>query len=427
MIYLEGNQKDQEIVTSSSAHKVLTLYPITLGKDYEYQFKEEEGMMEPQWEIFYGKLPNGIKLEQSGKLHGKLTGKQEEYKGKKYNFLVKAFEKSDKSKVSFFDAHLEVNTDSTGDTTPKVFNIKDDIRMIIGYEQGAASSLDRKQSLFVDFYFNFPILVDYRHDNWLKSKLSLWGNIRLTSTPLDIESKIEDITTRAGLVSKIKEVKINQVAQAVEFQGGLEFRISRNRKKKNHSFNFILGMNATTPISVKESIEIFKISDDVKNEYKKNEITGEVYDYEGKEYVALVPPGRDKFFRQYYMGFRLKSNITQKVKKGDNDKTETVSRFPATLDLVYGWKDRGTKGFFKGFFKFELFLPLKLGNNLNVYLFGSLMFITTKTKLSDHLLLESAPDGVTYPADNILKIITPEIYRDFYRVGIGIDVVNIFD
>lgn len=298
-------------------------------------------------------------------------------------------------------------------------------RAIIGFEQSAASSLDRKQGLFVDLSFFFPIVLDPTQKgnkaSWIKSKFSIWGNIRLTSTPLNIESNIEELSTDGGFVSKISEVKINQVAQAVEFQGGLEFRLLPWKPKEvNHNFNFIAGVNASTPISVKEAIAIFEISEDIKTQYPNE-------DYTGIEYVALVPPSRDKFFRQYYLGFRLKSNITQKKKNEENEITQTKSSFPAVLDIVYGWKDRGTHGPLRGFFKAEFFIPLRLGNTLNVYLFGSIILKTSKTKLSDHLFLKSAPEEVTYPAANILRITTPEINRDFYRVGIGIDVLSIFD
>lgn len=397
MTHLGGNQKDQEITelyqlghpaTSSHAHKILTLNPISFMENYEYLFKEEGRMKEPPEESKESleETQTEVKTVQTNETDPEKTEEKEEPENEK------------KKKISLTDIIC---------------------RAIVGHEQSAASSLDRKQGLFVDLYLNFPILEDDKQDNWLKSKFSFWSNIKLTSTPLNVESNIEELATGGGFVSQLKEVKINQVAQAVEFQGGLEYRISRNSENKNHSFNFILGINATTPISVKEAIEIFEISDDIKTQYPNE-------DYTGKEYVALVPPSRDKFFRQYYLGFRLKSNITRREKKEENKITQTGSSFPATLDIVYGWKDRGTHGPLKGFFKSEFFIPLRLGNILNVYFFGSIIFKTSKTKLSDHLFLKSAPEEITYPAANILRITTPEINRDFYRVGIGIDVFSIF-
>ncbi|UCH96840.1 MAG: hypothetical protein JSV88_08305, partial [Candidatus Aminicenantes bacterium] len=290
------------------------------------------------------------------------------------------------------------------------FNFKNYLRAIIGYEQSAASSLDRKQGLFVDLYFNFPILKNRaEEDNWLKSKITFWGNIRLTSAPFNIDSNIAEFST--GFGNKIKEVRINQIAQAVEFQGGLEFRLSKYEENKKNGLYFIFGGNATSPISAEESIEIFEISDDVKAEFPDE-------DYEAKEYVALVPPSRDKFFRQYYFGFRLKSNFTKK--------TQSESWFPATLDFVYGWKDTGTEGIVKGFFKLEAFVPFRVGDDTNIYIFATLILKATKTRFSDHLFLKSAPEEITYPSANILKITIQEIHRDYYKIGIGVDVLSLF-
>jgi len=306
----------------------------------------------------------------------------------------------------------QANITPTEETKEKKngFNLENYLRAIIGYEQSSASSLDRKQGLFVDLYFNFPILKNsVDEDNWFKNKLTFWGNIRLTSVPFAINSSIAEFS--AGFIDKIKEIRINQIAQAVEFQGGLEYRLSKYRKDKKNGLYFILGVKATSPISAEESLEIFEVSDDVKTEFQDE-------NYEGKEYVALVPPSRDKFFRQYYAGIRLKSNFTKK--------TQTENWFPATLDLVYGLKDRGTKSIGKGFFKVEVFIPIRIGNSTNVYIFSSLILKTSRTKLLDHLFLKSAPDTITYPAANVLKITFPELYRDYYKIGIGVDVLSLF-
>lgn len=410
-----GNPKIFLFAQETLIHKTLILEPISFGENYEYQFEKEEGMKDPQWEIIHGKLPDGIKLEGSGKLHGKPEGDPKEFKGKKYCFLIKAWEKSDKSKVFLFEAHLEVNSKKKEDEK-KAFKIVDNIRAIIGFEQSAASSLNRKQGLFVDLYLNYPLPICVKKkekEYWLRNRVNAWFNIRLTSVPFTIDSSITDFA--AGFYGKLKKVKINQIAQAVEFHSGLEVRLLT---KEKYTLNFLLGVNAITPIAPKESLEIFKISDDVEAEFRDEDFTG-------KEYVALVPPSRDKFFRQYYLGFRLKSHFKPK-------KTETGRRrFPATFDVVYGIKDTTDK-ISKGFFKLECFFPIKLSNKLsntlNIYIFGSIILKSTPTKFSDHLYLESAPEGTTYPDPNnkVLKITVPEQNRDYYRVGIGVDIINLF-
>ncbi len=419
ILLLLGNPKTFLFAQKTLIHKTLILEPISFDEDYEYQFEKEEGMKYPQWEIIHGKLPDGIKLEDSGKLHGKIKGEPKAFEEKKYSFLIRGWDKCDESKDFLFEAHLEVKSNNKEDEQ-KAFKILDNIRAIIGFEQSAASSLNRKQGLFVDLYLNYPLPIyvnEKEKDYWLRNRVNVWLNIRLTSVPFSINSSIADFA--AGCYDKLKQVKISQIAQAVEFHSGLEFRLLTNKK---YTLNFLLGVNAITPIAPKESLEIFKISNDIKAE-KFPTVTEE--DLEKNDYVALVPPSRDKFFRQYYLGFRLKSHFKPKIPETGR------RRFPATFDVVYGIKDTTDK-ISKGFFKLECFYPIKVSNKLsnilNIYIFGSILLKSTPTKFSDHLYLESAPEGTTYPDPNnkVLKITVPEQNRDYYRVGIGVDIINLF-
>ncbi len=47
----------------------------------------------------------------------------------------------------------------------------------------------------------------------------------------------------------------------------------------------------------------------------------------------------------------------------------------------------------------------------------------TRTKITDPLILEPAPTRTTVPGQNVVIITVPQINRDYYRIGVGIDFV----
>ena len=60
-----------------------------------------------------------------------------------------------------------------------------------------------------------------------------------------------------------------------------------------------------------------------------------------------------------------------------------------------------------------------------LYLFGTGIFKPTHALVSSHFLLEAAPSG-TLPTDlNAAVITTPQANRDYYRIGMGIDFIDL--
>ncbi len=61
-----------------------------------------------------------------------------------------------------------------------------------------------------------------------------------------------------------------------------------------------------------------------------------------KTYVGFVPLERDRFFRQYYAGIRLKSHYCD-----NDDCTQFKNSFPSIVDLGIGQNEAVTGGTFK--------------------------------------------------------------------------------
>lgn len=318
--------------------------------------------------------------------------------------------------IFMFNVHLICN----GTVKSSDWIEGEDLRTIIGFEQSGASSAQHDQTFFLDLYFSnpFPFLKQKVHDK-TGPHLRAWGNVRVTSVPQQVKSSVGEFAK--NFYDNVKDIKVNEVAQAVEFLAGLDYRLSTLKISDNrlYTMGFIFGFGAITPINPKSSLEIFKISPELKENIKYKG-----YDFSEKEYIAFVKPTRDRFFRQYFLGFRFKTLFEPETKGGN-----VYKRSPAILDLTLGMNDSVTGGRLDIkdlVLRVDGFYPLKVGR-VNIYLFGTALLKTTHTKFEETLILEPAPSDIKpFPASNLIFINDEELDRDYYRIGIGVDLSGLF-
>ncbi|MCK4764532.1 MAG: hypothetical protein KAW12_20195 [Candidatus Aminicenantes bacterium] len=299
------------------------------------------------------------------------------------------------------------------------------VRAVLGYEQTGASSAQSSQFFFADFFFSHPFPIQFsKHRGYLGPRFRMWGNVRLTSVPQTVRSNITVSEFARNFTQEAGKLKLNEVAQAVGMLIGLEYRLLDLKSfsgNYSYSLGLIAGFGAITPLSPKESMEIFQVSQDLKDRYKTNFITGEDYDYTGKEYAALVNSRRNRFFRQYFAGIRFKTFLNP-------DKHGGRSQFPTILDITYGLNDSVTGGKLnEGVFRLDFFQPLKISSAVTIYLFGNMQLLASKTRTEAPLILAPAPDDatVTVPAGNVIIITPPPINSEYYRIGVGIDLTGV--
>lgn len=137
--------------------------------------------------------------------------------------------------------------------------------------------------------------------------------------------------------------------------------------------------------------------------------------------IAFVAPERDRFFRQYYAGFRLKTLF---------DDTE-VKYQPALFDITFGQNEAIT-GILKGvIMRLDGSTPLPISKAGFLYLFGSVnMRLGRNRETSPAFFLElttgvslTAADTIVFPVDRLL-FQTKD--RDVFRIGVGVDVFKLF-
>lgn len=286
------------------------------------------------------------------------------------------------------------------------------IRAIVGFEQSGASAAESRQKFFFDLSIENGLGLKRENDD-LGPRLRSWGTVRVTSVPQQITSGIATFVSE--FPQRVAEVKVNELAQAVEFLAGLEYRFWQSDKTAEavgnqhiNSLSLFSGVGVITPLTPRQTLEVFETTPEA---IKRYPISAQ------SKYIAFVSPDRDRFFRQYYAGLRFKTHYFEWG--------ESNGRYPGILDISVGQNAAVTGGRLRdlvirleGFFS----LPITKGT---VSLFGTALLQPKSAKITDPLILKKAPNNISVPGPDVAIVTVPQINRDYYRFGVGIDLVQV--
>lgn len=399
-----------------------------VGEEYSQKLEKPKNLKNPIWTLkSEADLPGGLNISPNGYLVGTPKDAEKE----EYIFEVNVCEKDDKSNCTIYKLSLKIKKKIKTEEKEWEYAASETFRLISGYELTKASSADKEEKAFIDLYLSQPLPVGF---NKKKKRWRVWGNARLTSVPQTNDKNI-GIVGSTNYFGGIETLKLNQITHAAEFLVGLDIRLCKLKefrtdetddhiKEKTDktddrilTLGIILAAGGITPITPdKDSIPIFKISEGFKKQYPDEEFTDET------KYVAFIPPTRNRFYHQYYVGIRLKTYYNKNNYKNDNVPP------PAMFDVAWGLNDAASAG--KGHFfkrpvvRLDGFMPFRIGG-LHMYLFGTVVLNTTKETVEMPQFLEPAPDGTTLHDPNLKKLQLPENDRDYYRIGIGVDLSSL--
>ena len=330
-------------------------------------------------------------------------------------------------------------------------------RSIIGYEQSGASSAKSEQHPFLNFFFNTPLNIrrkiksnaqnknaqinnesnkadDEKKDNYktVLGGFSVWGDIRLTTTPVQGIGSLSSFSP-AGFATNFVQgdsaSKVNDLVKSFDFLVGVEQQIIKPEKlfpglfRSRTSLSLIAAGGAITPLSFDKFVPVFyniptangSIDSNFRNFFPD-------INFDGKTKVAFITPDRDRFFRQYYAGLRLKTFFEQ----------ENINEFPAMFDITIGQNEAITTGLKGVILRLDGSTPLPISNTDFLYLFGSV-----NMKLG-RKFNESIPPFFLSPAtggnlsDNDTTVISIDRLpfqtrnRDIFRIGVGVDLFKLF-
>lgn len=301
-------------------------------------------------------------------------------------------------------------------------------RAIIGWHQAGASSADSAQNLFFDFYVARPLGTSPAvYDN----KYQLWGQVRVASSPQQRTIPLSQFA--ADFVNQISTVPVNELAQSAEFLTGAEVRPWKNWSGAHTRTLGVVGFFGATGTfkDPTTQAQVFRVppltSPQWANFVSQFKQFADPAFRGNATFLALVPPDRERFYREYGFGIRYTSYQTSKVDQS-----------PAMYTATLGQDQSITAGrYVRPVLKFDAFYPLPLSATSFIYLFGTANLAVAKpgnaTPLALQLVSQScaATDpasaagvtcGVKVYQDNV-AVNTVASSRDTYRIGVGIDAI----
>jgi hypothetical protein len=329
-----------------------------------------------------------------------------------------------------------------------------------GYEQAWSSSQAGSSNAFIKVYGRHMFNAD---NSELEGGLGIWYSVRLLSAPQasDTYNVTSVFTNPSG---QLKSQTFPSVGSAVDFDLGGQFHI-QDINKGQTSFFFIGGGGATTPAQANTLIEAFKVPDygtvecstlrtRFMSQFASDNIgitgTKDCLDNNNSKTpvnvttLAFSNQDRSNFFGKYYAGFRVLDRFPSK------DPTTTPACTPdakdssgnstgnpcarGIVDFTLGQDSSVTGGFFRHvLFKLDAIHPMPIKNLEYLYLFGSISIRFAKNVNYSPLILTSIPassltgtgaSALPNPSAVVLPLRQPD--RDFYRIGAGISINQIF-
>ncbi|MGH9855490.1 MAG: hypothetical protein ACREBD_37110, partial [Blastocatellia bacterium] len=273
----------------------------------------------------------------------------------------------------------------------------------------------------LDLSINSPKLFSFKKDGgW---PLHLWGNVRFSSLPKeslspaggkDTEGKDALFPIKAfsptgadDFFGSLANGDLQEITRSTEFLIGPEIRI---HESDYVSVSMILAGGAITPISPNDSLSFSEVPKDVADIYPQAK---RLHEHAGKT-VAFVAPDRDQLLKQYYGGFRFRTNFN------DEDRPDAI------FDVTIGQNAAVTRGKLIGpIMRVEGFYPIPMPNGKYLYLFGTAMLKMGHPKIIDPVILKPPKTLPDLPSKDV-PLITTEANRDIYRFGIGVDLLKLF-
>lgn len=297
----------------------------------------------------------------------------------------------------------------------ELFADKPDVtRFIIGFEQAAASAAESERKYFIDFTIDigFGRKVTWPLGHY-GPRFRTWGTVRLTSVPQQVNVPVGEFATQFD--ERVANIKVNDLVQAGELLSGIEVIVSTwpgywstKLERGGVSLSVIAGGGVITPLDPQSSLRVFELTDESR---QKLQIDA------SKNFVAFVSKDRDRFFRQWYAGLRLRTHYRPSRQQRPN----------STLDVAYGQDEAITGGrLTRSVLRIEGFYPMPWGTGF-IYLYGTALVRPGPVREKEPLLLRPAPPGIVVPAADVEVRTIPQVDKDFYRLGIGIDVVRLYE
>lgn len=301
-------------------------------------------------------------------------------------------------------------------------------RAVVGYQQAGSASTEAEQNYFFDLYISKSLPWRQKLDPDFGEAARVWGAIRSISVPQTGEEKLG--TFASGFVTRLSDLPVKDAARVFDYLGGLELRLLGNnalmpsfdrQTKQKFSLSFIVGGGFVTPATPLETVRTYNLP--AKAELDNNPDLRKALNFptDDKKYVTFLRKDRDRFYRQYYAGFRMQTFFF-------NRHNIPLQRFPAQLDITVGQNEFVSGGQLRGpVVRLDGYFPLPYEGAKFINLFGTAVVRPVPATERTPLILAAAKDAdgnAISPTDPLVHLIpVSQFNRDYYRVGVGIEFI----
>lgn len=348
-------------------------------------------------------------------------------------------------------------------------------RAVVGVDLSAPTSRTVKQAYFIDFDLLAPLPILKQNNDPLENRLWVWLNPRITSLPQAANfSALSTINETGSFFDQLQnQGKLGDIAQGLDVNGGIEVALKKPRSgipwwaeytntEAKLGVSLIGGLGLSTPFSTDNTDVVSQVNQSICDAFKTTTRGAKVSDQNGlvctfpsatatspvviapdgtqKTFIDFVTPDRSRFFRRFYAGFRLKTFFFSKNIRAECDPPLPAGEscdapydiFPGVLDFSVGKDEAVTGGHMTTWlFRTEAVYPLPFYQGIHV--FGSVY-----TAMSRHQTMPLASDQpfnnytIQAPSPgsnndlNTNRFDLRPLSRDYFRIGIGVDLIQVF-
>jgi hypothetical protein len=351
-------------------------------------------------------------------------------------------------------------------------------RAVVGVDLSAPSAQTVKQSYYVDFDLLAPLKLPGlpKNEDPIENRLWLWFNPRITSLPQAANfSALSTINETGSFFFQESSKGTLGDIQGLDVSGGLEIAIVKPRDgipwwaeyantQARISPSFIVGFGMSTPFSTDKTDVVSQVNQGICDAFNLNvpprtpaptkSSSGGLVCQPGtsaapspliiapdgstKSFVDFFTPERSRFFRRVYGGVRLKTYFFSRLTKADCDPPVRRGQtrgdcdglyniFPGTIDLTFGKDEAVTAGHLsKWLFRIEANYPLPFYQGIHVFasMYTALQG-NSPTQPYNAYTINSPATGANNDVNTFRYGLSP-LNRDYYRIGIGVDLIQVF-
>jgi hypothetical protein len=291
--------------------------------------------------------------------------------------------------------------------------------LIGGIEQGTYSSLGQNINPFLQAFIEGP-----------DGRITGWGRVRLLSAPQPSTQGI--VSTFTDPTGQLTTQDYSKVGQALDFVAGPRIALSSH-------WSFIAGAGVTTPLN-SQSVTLTYAAPPLgtvecalvlkRFTAANGYAPGLTAANDGKNcignngtpvtQIAFSNRDRSDFLFKYGAGFRTSNKF------GCQDLVSDCTPSYGVLDITFGQDEAVTRGLLRHVvFKLDGVLPIPTGKASYLYIFGSAYLRLAKNQDLSPLILQTA-SGATIPSASVIVLPLQIPDRDFYRIGVGLNINQIF-